>query len=268
MAVVYTDSPEAKGIEQKGTYSVNQRHELDGLLQKSIEAFEAAASRFATDCIKDANVRQAYMTNIKRISREVIAEVERGAITVKEGAEFCHQMRNKIMEEARVVTSAQGRSFAESLKKEGKTLENLLDAYSKKLFKRPFSALSEVEKNKVYYSVIESAGRDRASVTVATKRLRVIGKVGLLVTATLAVHSVAIADNKPKEAVRQGAIIGGGLAGGWLAGLAVSAICGPGAPICAVAVVLVGGIAGGLAAESAVDAFDDELEEFTRWQMR
>lgn len=251
-----------------GPFVVNQHHNLDGVLQKAIEAFEAAASRFAADCIKDANARQAYMTNIKRISREVKAEVDRGKITVKDGAEFCHQMRNKIMNESRAVTSAQGRAYAESLKKEGKTLQNLLDEYSNKLFKRPFSALTDAEKNKVYYSVIESAGRDRASVTAATRRLRVLGKVGLLITAALGVHAIAIADNKQKETVRQGAIVGGGLAGGWLAGLAVSGICGPGAPICAVAVVLIGGIAGGLAAEGAVDAFDEELEEFTRWQIR
>lgn len=257
-----------KGIEQRGSYPVNQRHDLDGPLQKSIEAFEAAASRFAADCIKDANVRQGYMTNIKRISSEVVAEVRRGAITTKEGAEFCNQMRNKIMEEARAVTSAQGRAYAESLKKEGKTLQKLLDEYSQKLFKRPFSSLSEAEKNKVHYSVIESAGRDRASVTAATKRLRIIGKVGLLVTAALAVHAVATADNKPKEAMKQGTVIGGGLVGGWLAGFGISAFCGPGAPICAVAVVLVGSIAGGMVAGSVVDAFDDELEEFTRWQIR
>lgn len=116
--------------------------------------------------------------------------------------------------------------------------------------------------------MIESAGRGRASVTAATRRLRVIGKVGLLITAVLGTHAVATADNKPKEAIRQGAIVSGGLAGGWVAGLMVSTICGPGAPICAIAVVLIGSIGGGLAAESAADLFDEELEEFTQWQMR
>lgn len=251
-----------------GPFPVNQQHDLDGILQKALDAFEAAASRFATDCIKDAGARQSYMANIKRISQEVKAEVASGKATVKQGAEFCHQMRNKIMDETRAVTSAQSRAYAESLKAEGKTLTSLLDNYAQKLFKRPFSALSDVEKNKVYYSVIESAGRDRASVTAATRRLRVIGKVGLLITAALGVHAVATADNKPKEAIRQGAIVGGGMAGGWLAGIMVSTICGPGAPICAIAVVLIGAIGGGLAAEGATGVFDEELEEFTRWQIR
>lgn len=55
-------------------------------------------------------------------------------------------------------------------------------------------------------------------------------------------------------------IIGGGAAGGLLAGLGVSLICGPGAPFCAIAVVLAGGAVGGIAA----DALDDELEEFSK----
>jgi hypothetical protein len=98
--------------------------------------------------------------------------------------------------------------------------------------------------------------------------MKVMGKVGLLVTAALAVHSIAIADNKPKETIKQGGIIAAGATGGWLAGLGVTALCGPGAPICAVAVVLVGSIAGGLLADAAIDSFDEELEEFTKWGIR
>ena len=55
--------------------------------------------------------------------------------------------------------------------------------------------------------------------------------------------------------------------GGLLAGLGVSALCGPGAPICAIAVVLVGSIAGGVAGEAAVDSLDEELEEFSHWDI-
>lgn len=257
-----------KPLEHVGSYSVKQQHKLDSILQQAIDSFEAAATRFSLDYIKDANARQAYMTNIKRISDEVKAEVASGKMTVKEGAEFCQEMRNKIMEEARAVSSAQGLAKAESLKKDGATLEALLDKYAEKLFNKKFSQLDTAQKNKVYYSIIEASGRDNAKVTAGTRRMRIIGKVGLLVTAALAVHSIAIADNKPKEGIRQGAIIGGGVAGGLLAGLAVSTLCGPGAPICAIAVVLLGSIAGGYAAEETVDHFDEELEEFTRWNIR
>ena len=55
--------------------------------------------------------------------------------------------------------------------------------------------------------------------------------------------------------------------GGLLAGLGVSALCGPGAPICAIAVVLVGSVAGGVAGEAAADSLDEEIEEFSHWDI-
>ncbi|WP_202948749.1 hypothetical protein, partial [Chromobacterium haemolyticum] len=79
---------------------------------------------------------------------------------------------------------------------------------------------------------------------------------------------VATAENKKKETIKQGAIIGGGMLGGTAAGLAVSTLCGPGAPFCAIAVILAGSVAGGALSEAAVDSLDEELEEFTNWQLQ
>lgn len=52
-----------------------QQHTLDGVLQQAIDSFEPAASRFTTDFIKDANARQMYSKNIKRISDAVKEDV-------------------------------------------------------------------------------------------------------------------------------------------------------------------------------------------------
>ncbi|KJH82295.1 hypothetical protein [Stutzerimonas stutzeri] len=72
---------------------------------------------------------------------------------------------------------------------------------------------------------------------------------------------------KVKETARQGMIIGAGAAGGFLAGLGVSLVCGPGAPFCAIALVLAGSAAGGVAGSLAADALDDELEELSNWEV-
>lgn len=63
-----------------------------------------------------------------------------------------------------------------------------------------------------------------------------------------------------------GVVIGGGAAGGFLAGLGVSLICGPGAPVCAIAVVLAGSAVGGVAGSMAAGSLDDEFEEFSKWE--
>ena len=251
-----------------GPFAVGQEHELPSPLQWARDEFEAAASRFATDAIRDARLRQLYKSNIQRISREVQAEVDAGRVNVLEGARFCQRMRNQIMEETRVASSAQGRAYVESLKKKGRTLEWLFDKYAREHFKRAFSALSESERGKVYYSVIESASRDRTNVSALTGRLRIMGKVCLVMTAVLAVHAVVIADDKPREMVRQSAAIGGGLVGGALAGsLLVSPLCGPGAVVCAIAVVLIGSATGSLAAMQLERTAEEELEEFARWNL-
>lgn len=61
--------------------------------------------------------------------------------------------------------------------------------------------------------------------------------------------------------------VGAGAVGGIFAGMGVSALCGPGAPICAIAVVLAGTIAGGVAGEAVASSLDKELEELTHWEI-
>ena len=96
-----------------------------------------------------------------------------------------------------------------------------------------------------------------------------LGKVGVIVTAILAVHAVVIAEDLSREMIRQGAAIGGGFVGGALAGsVLVAPICGPGAVICAVAVVLIGSVAGSLTAMQLERTAEDEWEEFARWNLR
>lgn len=90
---------------------------------------------------------------------------------------------------------------------------------------------------------------------------------GVVVTAILAVQAIVAAEDKPAETARQGILIGGGMAGGAVAeALFVAPSCGPGAVVCAVAIVPLGSLAGSLAAESLMRTADEELEEFAKWE--
>jgi hypothetical protein len=233
----------------------------------AIAGMEGVAVRFSADAISDAKIRTSYMNNIKRMSIETKAEVTAGKISAREGVEFCQEMRNRIMLEHRKFTSAQGLAFAERKKKLPPTLQETLDKYALRAENIEYNKLTVEQKNKVHYEILESSGRDNAPVTHGTKKMRIMGKVGILITATFAVYEIMNADNKVKETARQGIIIGGGAAGGGLAGLTVSAFCGPGALVCAVAIVLAGSIAGGIAGSLAADSLDEELEEFSKWKI-
>jgi len=128
--------------------------------------------------------------------------------------------------------------------------------------------LSDIDKDKVSYSVIESAGRNDTAVTAGTRRLTIAGKVGILITGALAAHAILTATDKVKETVRQGTVIQGGVLGGYLAGLSTAWVCGPGAPLCALAVAIIGVAAGSVATELAFNAYEDEIEGFRAWGIR
>ncbi|SDT48949.1 hypothetical protein [Pseudomonas granadensis] len=251
-----------------GSYVVQREHALqDSPLDRALELMEGTALRFSLDAISDEKIRSSYTKNIKRMSQQVRDDVKAGRISAQEGVKFSHEMRNKIMMEHRKFTSAQGLAIAQRKKKEGKGLKTLLDIYAENLFQKGYDSLSDIEKNKVHYAILESSGRDNARFTAGTKKMLIMGKLGVLVTAALATYQILNADNKPKEAARQGIIVGAGAVGGILAGMGVSALCGPGAPICAIAVVLAGTIGGGIAGEAVASTFDEELEELTHWDI-
>jgi hypothetical protein len=251
-----------------GSYLVQREHALDDSpLNRALELMEGAALRFSLDAIADEKVRASYLRNIKRLSQQTLDDVKAGKITAQEGVQFSHEMRNKIMIEHRKFTSTQGLAIVQKKKADGRTLQSLFDRYSERIFKKTYNSLSAAEQSKIHYTILESAGRDDAKFTKGTRKMLIMGKLGVLVTAALATYQILNAGNKIKETARQGIIIGAGAAGGILAGLGVSALCGPGAPICAIAVVLAGSVAGGVAGGAVADTLDEELEEFSHWDI-
>jgi 23S rRNA maturation mini-RNase III len=251
-----------------GSYVVQREHALqDSPLITAIDLLEGTALRFSLDAISDEGIRRSYLKNIKRLSQQTLDDVTAGKISARDGVAFSHEMRNKILMEHRKWTSAQGLAVVQRKKKDGRTLKSLLDRYSNDLFRKSYDSLSAAEQKKVHYTILEAAGRDDAKFTQGTKKMMIMGKLGVLVTATLATYQILNADNKPKETARQGIIVGGGALGGVFAGMGVSALCGPGAPICAIAVVLAGSVVGGVTGGVVADSLDEELEEFSQWDI-
>jgi hypothetical protein len=268
MAEIY--SPE-EGYRADGIYPVQKTHELKNPLHMAIEEFESAAMRFSLDFINDAKQRDIYQSRIKTMSTQVLSDVNAGNMSAAEGAAYCNEMRNQIMRESRLAFSPEGRAYSQKIKPDsGVPLEKILNKKSNDAFNRPYEALTKQQRDAVHYEVIESAGKHNYKMTRATKNLRVMGKVLIVVTAAMATHAILTAEDKRRETVKQASSIGGGIAGGALAGLAVSPACGPGAPVCAVVLVLIGSIAGALAVETvAVTVYDaafmEEAEEFSKW---
>ncbi|WP_339499046.1 hypothetical protein [Pseudomonas silesiensis] len=249
-------------------YMAQEIHPIDDeVLKTALESFEGAAIKFSADFISDAKQRENYNRNVKRVKAEVLSQVKAGNVSVKEAAEFCYEARNKIMAEVRDKTSVHGLAIAQKKKIISPALEQLLDEKAVKRFGKRFVELGTNQRDFMYYEIVESSARPDARFNTLNKVLNVSGKVLIVVTIAYATYEIANAENKPKEAIKQGVIIGGGAAGTALAGLAVSPLCGPGAPFCAIGLMLAAGVTSGWAASKLVDKFDDELEEFAQWQV-
>ncbi|WP_025995371.1 hypothetical protein [Pseudomonas viridiflava] len=249
-------------------YLAQEIHSVDDqVLERALESLEGAALKFSSGFISDARQRDNYNRNVSRVKAEVRAHVSSGKVSVKEAAEFCYEARNKIMAETRRHTSVPGRAIAERRKIVSPDLEALLDVKSQKFFGEKFVALDAGQKNSVYYELIESSARPSAEFNTLNKALKVFGKVLVVVTVAYATYEVANAEKKGKAIVKQGVLIAGGAAGTALAGLSVSVVCGPGAPFCAIGLMLAAGVMSGWAASELADSIDDEIEEFSKWKV-
>jgi hypothetical protein len=284
--------PKLFGTAADWGYPVKQEHKLDGLLDKALTQFEGAAQKIAVDFIRDAAVRREYMRQIVEISKLVRSEVTSGRVGVAEGVRFAQTLLNQIMMETRAATSVGTLAIVERYKREGRSERFLLEKYSVQLTdasskqmttqelnayvqsivegRAPsvFKRLTDEQRAKVYYSIIDAAGRDSVKYTAISKNLAVAGKVFTVMTAILAIYQISNTDDKVQETNRQGAIFGGSLLGGALGGAAASLVCGPGAPVCAFVFIAAGGLAGANLAEKGNDLYQAELQEFMKWKIR
>lgn len=236
------------------------------VLNESLHALEATALNFGKALINDASVRENYVRKIQSMSKEILRDVQAGRATPEEGAKFAQQLRNRIMEEARTKSSPVGRSGSEKLKTGGKALEALIDEKTAKLFpNKRFADLTKAQRRHVFKAIIESSGKSRPSVTARIPRWRMVGRGLLFFTVAIATYNVWTAENKVHAGLKEGIVLGSGVAGGAIVGAATGLVCGPGAPICSTALFFVGGIMGALAGNSVADYYDAELLEFAEW---
>lgn len=206
-------------------------------------------------------VRQQYLDSIQGMSDEIMQLVRSGQISPEEGARRANELRNIILEASRGQDSELGRAIAESLKREGPTLEILCEKYAGQLFGTAYHNLTGPQQDQVFLEIVRAAGRDRGQITQLTPLLGTAGKALLIAGLAISVYNIVTADDKLDAFGHEGA----GLAGGWLGGAAGGAaaglICGPGAPICSGIGIFVGGIIGAYGGSSLWDWFNSPSPE-------
>ncbi|MCA9710648.1 MAG: hypothetical protein KDK70_32700, partial [Myxococcales bacterium] len=171
-----------------------------------------------------------------------------GSISAREAAEAANQMRNEIMEMARVRSSDLGRAKAQSLKAKGLDLDQLTTKYAQKKFGKDFASLTRGQQDEVLLEIVESAGRANPKVSARAGRMGALGRGLWVLTAVIAIYNISTAEHKVHAAGREAAGLGGGFAGGAAGGALAGVWFGP----VGVAVgVIIGGVLGSLTADAA-----------------
>ena len=225
----------------------NEDQEYNELFEATIRGLESEIANVGVHATLDSEARRAYTKQIFAMSSELRLSASSGKISWLTAATQAQDTRNIVMEVIRSRSTPVGLAMAQRLKKEGKTLNELVARKTQQLHGRGavFTGLSKVDQNKVYSEIVKSAGKSNPKVTAQMKTSSYAGRGLIFLSIALSVYTVATAENKfdaaGKEIVITGAGIGGGIAGGAAAGL----ICGPGAPVCVTVGAFVGG---GLAA--------------------
>ena len=220
-------------------------------LEAALKGLEGTAATFATMMIADEKARAQYNKLIKEFTGEIRAKYGQGVITARQGAEAAHQARNEILDMIRARSSPIGKARAKQLKAKGLALDDLVEKYAQKFFRKPFAQLSAAEQTRVYEEVMEAAGRANPKVNAQVKRLGRLGRGLWFVTAGFAIYNVAVAEDKMRAFVKEGVVIGGGIGGGWAVGAAGGALFGPPGAIIG---AIIGGVLGSLLADQAFEA--------------
>ena len=94
--------------------------------ENEIRALEAQLGNIGTHLALDGAARVAYARQIKAMADELRAEATSGRITWAQAADKAQTTRNAIMELIRSRSTPVGRAMAQQLKREGKTLNELV----------------------------------------------------------------------------------------------------------------------------------------------
>lgn len=225
----------------------------DGTVRRELDALEAAAASAAAWTSLDATGRTRYNQLAKRYSDEIWARYKTGNISAANAARLAQESRNEIMTTIRARSSPYGRARAIALKQRGKTIEQLMDKYSRSRFQRGFYELAASEQGLVHEEIIRAAGRPNAAINAQARMLGRLSKGLWVVTIVTIVWDVSTSANKVERAIRDvtGAVIGigGSIVVGALAGAAFG-------PIGAIIGGLIGGILGGLLSDTMIDWFE------------
>ena len=202
---------------------------------------------------REVQVREWYKRSIRDYVNTLKKQVAEGKMTWASAADDANRTRNSIMETARKFSSPAGRSKAQSLKPEGKSLETAIKEKTAKLYgeEAEFNSLSSMEKNNVLAEVVNGAAKSNLKQDAALLKLSKFGRGLFFVAICASVYTIYTSDDPVKATEHEAVVTGAGIVGaevgggavmaGAAIGLEIGVFTGPAAPVFVVVGALIGG---------------------------
>lgn len=211
--------------------------------EQAMKVLEGQIANVGAHVTIDSTTRLAYAREIKAMAKKLESDALAGKISWTEAVKQAQQTRNLIMKIFRRRSTPVGRAMAEKLKIKGYSLNELIARHTMLHFgeNAVFKSLSTSKKEIVYTSIVRSSGQSNRKVSAVLSRLSYAGRGLIVISLAISAYAITTSTDKLSAAGKELALVsagvGGGAAGGALAGLA----CGPGAPICVTVGAFVGG---------------------------
>ena len=141
-------------------------------LADALMALDSTALIFGEKFIRDSRVRTNYLNQTTAASKEIEAYVYMGEMSAEEGALRVNELRNALLDAARLDSSDIGRAAAVLQKATGKTLEQLQAKYADQLFKTEFATLNAAQRDSVFLEIVRAGGRPNPKYTKLAARTR------------------------------------------------------------------------------------------------
>ncbi|NUQ76024.1 MAG: hypothetical protein HUU21_20990 [Polyangiaceae bacterium] len=215
--------PEAGQVtwwEATGELMAPQREDLEFWYAIN-EDFMGAVHYVSNDLNVGAEVRKLYIATAKAFSKLIGDDVKAGKLTARAAAEEMHFLRGVVLNASRtrLAQDAPLSLLVSEWKKEGnRSLPELLETYSQRLYKKSWLSVSVREERKVYIEIVEAGGRPVRNITILSRAAQGLGIALQVITVLLAVHEIYESKSKLDTAARLTFSLGGSIVGATVLG--------------------------------------------------
>ncbi len=231
-------------------------NEMNGkVFEHALLMLQSEATSFAYMFIRDSRLRLQYGRRIKTMSEEMRTAVKNGRLSPREAAHKANYLRNEILMLVRSKNHPILLAYSRNIKRHGKTLNSVLEEKARMRFNQNFGLLNKTEQDAVFLEAIVASGKSRDSVNRLSMVFGRAGKGLFVLTLAIALYEIYESKNKLREAARQTAIAGSGIAGGVGFGTAsvATGLCAATSVFCVTIASILGAITAGLGTDYLFD---------------